>query len=83
MHLPQLGAPKELLARKKGGETFASFAPAYVAHLAKQGKAIDEAAGLAGERASALMCLEKDAKECHRGILARRFEARGFRVVHL
>jgi len=82
-HLPALGAPRELLQGKKGGLTFAQIAPAYRKHLTGQAKALDEAIRLARESPSTLLCLEKDPKECHRGILAQRMGRAGFRVIHL
>ena len=82
-HLPALGAPRELLTKRKGGLTFAQIAPAYRKHLAGQTKALDEAKRLARASPSALLCLEKDPKECHRGILAQRMTRAGFRVIHL
>lgn len=83
VHLPQLGAPRALLAEKKGGRPFEAIARAYESHLANQGRPIDEAVRLARQKPSVLICLEKDARECHRGLLAKRFTSKGFRVVHL
>ncbi len=83
VHLPQLGAPRELLDRKKGGAEFADIAPAYTKHLSGQRSALREAASLARKTPSALLCLEKDPSECHRGILAKRLAKEGFRVEHL
>jgi uncharacterized protein (DUF488 family) len=82
-HMPRLGAPRELLEIKKGGAEFSDIAPAYTRHIAGQGAAIAAAAALANDRPSALMCLEKDAGDCHRGILAKRLAKEGFRVEHL
>jgi uncharacterized protein (DUF488 family) len=83
VHLPLLGAPRELLLDRKAGKGFGAISKRYSSHLAKQGAALEEAVRLAGERPSVLMCLEKDPRECHRGVLATRFAARGWRVVHL
>jgi uncharacterized protein (DUF488 family) len=83
VHLPNLGAPRELLERKKGGAAMADIAPAYTKHLAGQPSALREAASLARKAPSALLCLEKDPHECHRGILAKRLAREGFRVEHL
>lgn len=83
VHLPKLGAPRELLERKKGGAEMADIAPAYAKHLAGQRGALREAASLARKTPSVLLCLEKDASECHRGILAKRLAKEGFRVEHL
>src|SRR6185295_12808227 len=57
VHLPKLGAPRELLERKKGGAEFADIAPAYTKHLAAQRSALREAASLARKQPSALLCL--------------------------
>jgi uncharacterized protein (DUF488 family) len=83
VHLPKLGAPRELLERKKGGAEMADIAPAYTKHLAGQRSALREAASLARKTPSALLCLEKDPSECHRGILSKRLAREGFRVEHL
>lgn len=83
VHLPALGAPRELLDRKKAGAEMADIAPAYTKHLATQRSALREAASLARKRPSVLLCLEKEASECHRGILAKRLAKEGFRVEHL
>jgi uncharacterized protein (DUF488 family) len=83
VHLPQLGASRALLARKKGGAPFSEIARDYRAGLSKKGADIERAGALAREKPSALMCLEKDAGDCHRGILAQAMARRGFRVVHL
>lgn len=82
-HRPELGASRELLQRKKGGATFSEIAKNYRASLARKGPALDALGELVRGQRSALMCLEKDAGECHRGILAAALARRGFRVVHL
>lgn len=81
--MPQLGASRDLLSRKRGGASFSELAKNYRASLARKGDAVEALAGLVREQKSALMCLEKDAADCHRGILADRLARRGFRVVHL
>lgn len=83
IHLPELGAPRELLALKKGGATMREIAPRYRRHLAGRREALEALSRLAMESPSVLLCLEKDPKECHRGILAERLARSGFRVVHL
>ncbi len=83
VHLPRLGAPPALLERKKGGAAFADIAGPYSRHLAGQRAALGEVAGLAQQLPSALMCLEEDPRECHRGILAKRLAREGFKVEHL
>jgi uncharacterized protein (DUF488 family) len=83
VHIPELGAPRALLTKKKAGSTMAQIAPAYRRHLAGQGAALEESMARARDRPSVLLCLEKDPKECHRGILAQRFAKKGFRVLHL
>ena len=83
VHLPALGAPPEMLDKKSEGLEFAQLAPIYRRHLAKQKAAFEEAQKVARARPSALICLEKDPKECHRGILAQQFAKNGWDVVHL
>lgn len=83
VHLPELGASRALLARRKGGAPFSEVAKDYRASLARKGAHLERAGALAGQKSSALMCLEKDAAQCHRGILAQAMARRGFQVVHL
>ena len=82
-HLPTLGAPPEMLDKKSDGLSFEKLAPIYRRHLSKQNAGVEEAQALARARPSALICLEKDPKECHRGILAEQFAKSGWDVVHL
>lgn len=82
-HLPALGAPAEMLDKKNDGLPFAKLTPLYRRHLAKQAAAFAEAQAMARARPCALICLEKDPKECHRGILAEGFAKGGWEVVHL
>jgi len=83
VHMPELGAPRELLQRKKGGAPFTELARSYRASLAGKGSDLARASALAREHPCALMCLEQDPNDCHRGILAEALARRGFRVVHL
>jgi uncharacterized protein (DUF488 family) len=83
IHMPELGASRELLARRKGGAPFAAIARDYKARLSNRRGALDALGDLLRDRPSALMCLEKDPSQCHRGILAATLARRGFRVVHL
>lgn len=82
-HLPALGAPPEMLDKKSDGAPFSKLVPTYRRHLAGQPGAIKEAEALARSAPSALICLENDPKECHRGILAEEFVKRGWTVIHL
>lgn len=81
--LRRLGAPRD--ARHKLRETgdWAPFAPVYLAHLDEVPEAVDELARLAAAEPVAILCFERHAKDCHRGLLAGRLAQRGFTTVDL
>jgi uncharacterized protein (DUF488 family) len=57
----------------------------YSGYLAKRSEVLDQIALLAGEKSTALLCVEADADCCHRSVIVRQMLARGFsmRVTHL
>jgi uncharacterized protein (DUF488 family) len=85
LHLKDLGTPKEgrLAARRRDWGTFWSIVEARMATPEAE-FALGQAAAVAAERPSALLCLEADPAVCHRvrvaDALAERF---GFAVEHL
>ena len=85
VHLRQLGSPKNARTAARKGHT-AEMRRIFEDHLAEPASqlALIEAADLAAERKSALLCLEHDAGVCHRAIVAERLhEARGFTIENL
>jgi uncharacterized protein (DUF488 family) len=79
----RLGAPREARHRLREGGAWEPFANAYLAHLDEQAVALAAVEDLARSRPTALLCYERDALACHRGLLAGRLARRGFAAVHL
>ncbi|MET0545805.1 MAG: DUF488 domain-containing protein [Caulobacterales bacterium] len=84
-HLKALGTPKEgrLAARAKRHDQFWSIVDNVMAQPPAQ-LAVQEAAALASEKPSALLCYEADHAECHRLRIAEALTQNfGFKVNHL
>jgi uncharacterized protein (DUF488 family) len=81
--LRRLGAPREARHRLRDTGEWDSFAPVYLAHLDKEPDAIAECAALAKSEPVALLCFERNAKDCHRGLLAGRLAQHGLTPIHL
>ena len=85
VHLKSLGTPKEgrLAARRGDYPRFWSIVEARM-QTPEAELALQQAAGLAGQTPSALLCFEADPQKCHRrkvsDALAEKF---GFAVLHL
>jgi uncharacterized protein (DUF488 family) len=79
----RLGAPREARHRLREGGAWAPFANAYLAHLDGQAEALRDLERSAAERPTALLCYERDAAACHRGLLASRLARRGLDAIHL
>lgn len=79
----RLGAPRDARHALREGGPWAPFATAYLAHLDGQREALAEVGDLARSRRVALLCYERDALACHRGLLAGRLAKAGFDVVHV
>jgi uncharacterized protein (DUF488 family) len=86
VHLKALGTPATGRAAARAGRT-AEMQSIYTDHLDHEPAAETElakAAAIAGARRAALLCLEADARVCHRRLVAERLRARaGFEVVDL
>jgi uncharacterized protein (DUF488 family) len=84
-HLPALGDPKPGRDAARRGDV-AAFSRIFDSHLAEPtaSAALDIAAAWAGEVASCLVCYERDASNCHRGIVAKAMADRhDFAIAHL
>ena len=68
-HERALGAPRPLRDRVRAGGDRAAFEAAYLAHLAAQDDTLDRLARELTGRV-ALMCYERDVRECHRRLVA-------------
>lgn len=81
-HLRALGNPKPARDAWKGGDAAAGRS-GYEAHIAGPSRsAVDELAARVAEGGVCLMCVEHDAADCHRALLARALGERlaGLRV---
>lgn len=76
MHLRDLGTPKPGRDAARKGKV-AEMGRIYEAHLAEPAAQLQlaQAAGIARDRATALLCYEADPAGCHRRIVAERIRA--------
>jgi uncharacterized protein (DUF488 family) len=84
-HLRALGNPKPYRDAWKGGDAAAGVA-GYKAHLAGESRPdVDALAGRVAEGGVCLLCVEHDAENCHRALLADALRERlgALRVCHL
>ncbi|MGE0829608.1 MAG: DUF488 family protein [Hyphomonadaceae bacterium] len=83
-HLKPLGTPKAGREAAKRGD-YAAFEEILNASLDRPEAqlALLEAAEIAAAQRACLLCLEHDWRRCHRGEIARRLKAQGFRAEHL
>lgn len=82
-HLKPLGTPRAVRHAYKADDDHAAFARAYLDHLDTVPGAVEELEALARAQRCAVLCVERDWKECHRGVLAGVLEGRGWSVAHL
>lgn len=83
-HLKALGTPAPVRHAYKAGGSFEAFRDAYLEHLDDVGEGVlEQLERMAQEERCALLCVEHDAKVCHRGVLAGILETRGWDVKHL
>jgi len=86
VHLRALGTPAAGRHAARAGRTgeMHRIYNAYLDHEPTAGAELAEAERIASSRPAALLCLEADARQCHRALIAQRLEARaGFEVVNL
>ncbi|MBU0662313.1 MAG: DUF488 domain-containing protein [Candidatus Diapherotrites archaeon] len=83
VHMPALGSPAELRKElyKKGD--YDCFFRDYAKHLAARGESLGQLKELAGSKASAIMCFERDPGKCHRSIIASELGQGTAEVLHL
>jgi uncharacterized protein (DUF488 family) len=79
----RLGAPRDARHKLREGGPWEPFAAAYLAHLDAQAEALAEVEAAARAAPTALLCYERDALACHRGLLAARLARHGLDAVHL
>lgn len=81
--LRELGAPREVRHRVRDDGDWAAFSAEYLAHLDTQGEPLARLAALAKAEPAAVLCYERSAKDCHRGLLAQRMAQQGFAIIDL
>ena len=82
-HIPELGSPRGLRHVYKNGGSSEKFMEGYSSHLDKNRDSFEMMRGLALGLQSAILCFEKDYRDCHRRVLAERLASEGFRLNHL
>lgn len=84
VHMKALGTPKagRLAARAGDHKTMAKIFTAKLAEPESE-LALAELADMANSGHVCIMCLEHDWKICHRAIVAKRLERRGFKAEHI
>ena len=78
-----LGTPDEVRRFYKSGGAVEEFLRRYEKYLDTVPESVKRLEAVAGERPTAIMCYEKDVKQCHRQALAKRLEKKGFEVENL
>lgn len=82
-HVRDLGAPKAVRAPYIAGGSATAFRTAYMEHLSHHRVALDGVKWHMGQAITAIMCVERQHTECHRGIVAAELEKDGVVVEHL
>jgi uncharacterized protein (DUF488 family) len=84
LHLRPLGTPKEGREAARSGRT-GEMRRIFDRHLetTEAQLALEQAFAEAEARPSALLCYEREARDCHRSILAERLAPRGFAILDL
>ena len=83
-HMPGVAPTAEVRRQEKKGEIGRSeLLAAYEAELVSHLDEVDELRDLAKRKTTCLMCLEKDAHECHRQVLGRNVVKRSRRRLRL
>jgi uncharacterized protein (DUF488 family) len=82
-HLPQLGCERDSRHLLWRGGPHESFVVAYRRHLTEHPEAYVGLRDRIGSSTTLLLCLERDADQCHRGVLAERLRRDGLWVQDL
>lgn len=82
-HVKALGTPRAMRHDYKATRDVEAFRKAYRAHLRSVPDAVAQLEALADEQRCCVLCVEKDWRECHRGVLAEAMAERGWRATHL
>ena len=82
-HVKALGTPRAVRHALKAGGSVEDFQRDYLAHVEENMDAVEALEEVAGRERCALLCVERDLDVCHRGVLARVLEKRGWTAEHL
>jgi uncharacterized protein (DUF488 family) len=82
LHLPELGIESDQ-RQNLNEKGFAKLFQRYTVELAEKEDLLETIKSLAQKEKVALMCFEAEEKDCHRGVIARRFREEGLDVVAL
>lgn len=70
LHRRELGAPRRLRERARGGEDYKDFIAEYKRHLQENQEALNEVLLRLKEATCCLLCLEANPELCHRKVIA-------------
>ncbi len=70
VHIPDLGAPRNVRHEYRDDEDWVRFSDRYLAHLKLQTAAIDDLVKLVSSETCCLLCFEADHLHCHRRYVA-------------
>lgn len=82
-HMPELGIPSD---QRKNLDTYLDYKALFVDYekeLAGKTTYLERIKEIGTKKKIALMCFEKDAKYCHRGVIAERLRKDGIEVCNL
>jgi uncharacterized protein (DUF488 family) len=79
----ELGTPNEVRRFYKSGGALEEFLHRYEKYIDTVTEAMKKLESVAGERPTAIMCFENDFKKCHRQVLSKRLQKKGFEVENL
>jgi len=83
IHIPELGIPSKDRKDAKTEADVKILFGRYKEDLTTKSEALDRVISLGRKKTIALLCLEKDHHDCHRGIIAERLEQLGERIIHI
>ncbi len=82
-HIPELGSPSAVRAEYRRTGDFEKFRREYERYLKSRELFLVLLTELIALRTTALLCFERDSDACHRSLICRKLERRGFSFSHL
>ncbi len=83
IHMPELGIPSELRKNLDTYEDYQALFVGYKKELDTKTDHLEKIKSISQSKKVSLMCFERDAKYCHRGIIAERLREGGVEVIDL